>query len=252
MYRSVILSSAVVITLAAASVQAEVDVVTGNDYAPFTDEELPEGGLATELVVEAFAEMDRELNIDFRPWARGYHDTQQGVFAGTFPYVHSEERAEEMLYSEQPLANIANIVVSTAEDAVEYDGPASLEGLTLCYALGYALPPVVDEMIEQGAIDTHEIEDIERCPRLMELDRADFFIPTNFTWPALVESEGLDADAFHVSDKPLDEQGLYFITARSDLGEATLELFDEGLQRLHDAGHYESIVASHVGEAFEE
>ena len=83
--------------LGAVSVQAEeLAIATGNDYAPFTDEELPEGGLATEVVVEAFAAVDHEVDIDFRPWARGYHDTGQGVFAGTFPYVHSDERAEEM------------------------------------------------------------------------------------------------------------------------------------------------------------
>ena len=143
-------------------------------------------------------------------------------------------------------------MVSSAEDPVEYDGPESLEGHTLCHALGYQLPGDIDELIDQEALNTTEIEDMDGCARMVELGRVDFFIPTNFTWPGHVESEGLDPDAFHVSEQPVEEQGLYFITARTDEGEQVLERFDEGLRQLRDTGRYEEIVTSHVGDEFDE
>lgn len=230
---------------------ADVRVVTGNDYAPFTDESLPGGGLATELVVATFNALGDEVEVDFRPWARGYHDTRQGMFAGTFPYVHSDERATQVRYAPTPLASIQNIAVSSIERPVRFTGAASLRGLTLCRPLGYALPAVVEEVIEEDQLEVTGVSEIESCPRMIELGRADLFIPTNFTWPALVASQNLAESDFHVAEQPIQEQHLYFITADSDEGGATIERFERGFRIVRESGAYDEIFTRHIAEEAE-
>lgn len=227
---------------------ADIRVATGNGYEPFTDEDLPHGGLATELVVEAFAAVGREVEVDFRPWARGYWDTKQGLFAGTFPYVHSDERAAEMLYSTTPLAEVLVIVVSSADNPVEFDGLHSFEGRTLCSALGYAELAEVQAMIDDGRLNEESPAEVESCPRMIEAGRADFFLPNNFTWLGLAASLNLDHDDFQVAEEPVATNALYFITAQTDEGAAMIDLFDAGLERLHDTGRYEEIATRHMSQ----
>lgn len=225
---------------------AEIRIATGNDYAPFTDEDLPAGGLATEIVVEAFGKVDSSVDIDFRPWRRGYHDTLQGLFAGTFPYVYTSDRAEEMQFSSEPIAVMRQMAVSRASEPVEYTGPDSLAGLTICSPQGYAEPDLIQELIDDGSLDAAEPSEIESCIRMMQRGRSDFFIPNNFTWPGLVASEDLDPDEFHVDDNAIAETELFFITPRSDVDSEALDRFDRGLGLLRESGAYDEIVRRHV------
>lgn len=228
---------------------AEVRVATGNDYAPFTDEDLPEGGLATELVVRAFEAAGADsIDVDFRPWARGFHDTAQGLFAGTFPYVYTDDRAERVQYAPTPLASIENIVVSSADSPVDYDGVESLTGLDLCRPLGYALPGVIEQHIEDGHINASGVSEIESCPRMIEMGRADYFVATNFTWPGLVAGLGLNDADFHVAEQPVEAQALHFISAHGDDGDQAIAQYEQGMAILHDSGEYEEIFNRHIVE----
>jgi len=239
-------------SLGSAPAIAEVDVVTGNGYEPFTDEELPNGGLATELVVEAFGEVGQDARIDFRPWARGYHDTLWEMFVGTFPYVHTDSRAEDMHYSEEPLAVLAEIVVSRSDDPIRFENAEALAGRSVCRPVGYAYPDAVEDLIETGDLDLTAPAEMSSCPRMVELGRVDFFVANNFTWPGLVISEELDEAAFHVDhDNPIRETALYFIAPRTDEGLATIEEFDRGLRALRASGRYDEIVERHVEVAVE-
>jgi polar amino acid transport system substrate-binding protein len=66
---------------------ATLDIVTGNDFAPYADEKLPNGGFATDLVREVIKKIGTETNIRFLPWKRGYELTTSGETLATFPYA---------------------------------------------------------------------------------------------------------------------------------------------------------------------
>ncbi|MBV8651112.1 MAG: amino acid ABC transporter substrate-binding protein, partial [Alphaproteobacteria bacterium] len=97
----IILAAAVMLTTGVATASAQsYTVVSGNDYAPFADSKLPEGGIATEVVKLAFAAVDKQVTIEWKPWKRGYQDTLANDNDATFPYVPTDERKAEMLYSD--------------------------------------------------------------------------------------------------------------------------------------------------------
>ncbi|OPH11761.1 amino acid ABC transporter substrate-binding protein, partial [Azospirillum brasilense] len=56
----------------AAPLDSALDLVTGNDFAPFTGEDLSEGGLLTDIVRRAFDEVGLRYGVRFMPWRRGY------------------------------------------------------------------------------------------------------------------------------------------------------------------------------------
>ena len=51
----------------------KLQLVTG-DFLPFASSELENGGLASEIVTLTFAQMGNQVEINFRPWKRGYRD----------------------------------------------------------------------------------------------------------------------------------------------------------------------------------
>ncbi len=82
-----------IVSLAALSVHAEtLSVSTGNDYAPFADKNLPEGGMTAEIVKRAFAVMGDTADVAFVDWTKAYDDAKAGKYAATFPWFESAER----------------------------------------------------------------------------------------------------------------------------------------------------------------
>lgn len=226
-----------------------LEMVTGKGYQPFTDPGLPEGGLATEVVKAALATQDTDVKVEFLPWARGYKQVARGKKDATFPYVRTSDREEEVLFSE-PLFEVKPQVISSADNPVKFDGTkASLDGMTVCRPTGYAMSPMLQEMIENDRLDTQDPNNVTLCPKLVKAGRVDFFQQNNFVWPGMVESEGLNADNFHVAEEPITVNNLYVVVGKDhDNAGDLISTINAGLKALRESGEFDKIVKRHVGD----
>lgn len=137
--------------LGSAPLDSALDLVTGNDFAPFTGEDLPEGGLLTEIVRRAFGEVGLRYEVRFVPWRRGYDGVLAGKFLGTFPYVRTPDREMEMLFSD-PLLEVRQLVYLSAHSGMVFHTPQDFRGRTVCAPVGYALPAELAELAAAGAL----------------------------------------------------------------------------------------------------
>ncbi len=62
-------------------------LVTGNDFSPFTDEKLKNGGMYTSVIKTILNRLKIHYEIEFYPWARGYELVKKEKFDATFPCV---------------------------------------------------------------------------------------------------------------------------------------------------------------------
>ncbi|OYU45795.1 MAG: hypothetical protein CFE44_05620, partial [Burkholderiales bacterium PBB4] len=69
-----------------------IELVSGNDYAPYAGSKLEDGGLTTALVKRAFKQMGDEVTVAWMPWAQGYAEAKKGKFSATYPYAKTEAR----------------------------------------------------------------------------------------------------------------------------------------------------------------
>ena len=128
---------AAIVLLSAGAVRAErLQLVTGDDYAPFTGQTLPKRGLATEIVQTALREMGHESTVTFRPWKRGYAETLSGRYFATFPYGKNETREAEFFYS-KPLYIFGLYFFARADSDVEFKEDKDLQGQKVCMPLGF-------------------------------------------------------------------------------------------------------------------
>ena len=101
--RQFIVCFVLLISLSASSnpLPNELHLVTGNDFKPWSDQSLPNGGVITEIVQTAFKQIGITTTIEWLPWKRGYHSVASGQYGdyGTFPYSYSSARAVNVYYS---------------------------------------------------------------------------------------------------------------------------------------------------------
>ena len=227
-----------------------LDLVTGNDYAPYTGEDLPGGGLVTELVRQAFAVGGRRYDVRFMPWKRGYDGVVLGRFLATFPYVRTPEREREVLFSD-PVIEVRQFVYLSKRSTMEFHGGDSggvtdFRGRTVCQPAGYALPAELEELVQLGRLTRHTPSDLGACMRMVATGRADALVIDEYSAAAAIARAGL-AEEIRVSERPFAVVTLHLVVGRATPGaEAMVAAFNDGLKTLKQQGVYLRLLAAHT------
>ncbi|MBL7005115.1 MAG: transporter substrate-binding domain-containing protein [Gammaproteobacteria bacterium] len=225
-----------------------LNVVTGNDYKPFTDENLPEGGLSTAIVKRVFLEADIDISISYMPWARGYESTKNTVHFATFPYVKRADR-EKFFHFSQPVNTITQLVFVKKNREIKLKNADDLSGLSTCVPRGYAITESVATLINKGAVKKLEAPDAKQCYLMLKFGRVDFLTFNQYVgWSTAYDAVGKEADAtFKTLEHPLETEGLYLIVSKSfEQGELLLSKFDNAMKKLRNNGIIQQIEKSYA------
>lgn len=151
----------------------ELKLVTGDNYVPLSGQELPQGGLAGAIISTVLDSMDIGHALEFRPWRRGYEETQHGGYDGTFPYIYTEDRDRDFLYS-VPIIGVASHIYVNRKSRITTDRPSGLKGKATCLPLGYANTPQIETLVQSGHIQRVTAKDMATCARMLGAGRIDF------------------------------------------------------------------------------
>src|SRR3990167_1232638 len=221
-------------------------LVTGDDYAPFTGQALPGGGMLTQVVKAVLDERSIAHSLDWRPWNRGYLKTLQGEYDATFPYVRTPQREQEYLYS-AALSVAEQHIFSRAAEPIELDDPASLQGRRFCYPLGWQPPKALQELLDQGVLTRHSPTGLKECARLLLLGRDDFFISDLRLGETALRLTGADLSLFRRSVSAISNSTLHLIVPhKHPQGPQLIEQFNLGLRALQDSGRYQQMIDSYL------
>lgn len=232
----------------AMALDSGLDLVTGNDFAPFTGETLPQGGMLTEVVQAAFKAVGLSYEVRFMPWKRGYDGVVAGKYLGSFPYVRTPEREPEVLYSD-PLMEVRQLVYLSARTPMEFRGPQDFKGRSVCAPVGYALPVELTAMVANGDLTRESPADLPACVRMVATDRVDAFIIDEFTGQAAVAYVVAERD-IRVAEQPYARVGQHLILSRANPeAEAVMAAFNSGLKKLKESGAFDEIVRRHLSHA---
>ena len=224
----------------------ELRLVSGDDYAPFTGQQLPGGGMLTQVVQAALAARHIGSSVDWRPWKRGYLMTLKGEYDATFPYVRTAEREREYLYS-APLFIAKQHLFSRAGEVFEPDDPSALIGKRLCYPLGWQPPAAIRQLVEAGRLTRHSPIGLDECARLLLLNRDDFFVADLRLGEAALRTSGESPSRFRRSTNILGDSALHLIVARSHpRAEEIIADFNAGLAWLRSSGKHRQLIEEYL------
>ena len=208
---------------------AALELITGNDYVPYTDQRLPEGGFASEMIRDVLKDMGLSLTLRFLPWKRGFELTEAGEAMATFPYAPSVDRAKVMLFSE-PLFTLKSIIFFNKNNTFIYKNIDSLKGKIFCNPRGYVIYDEIREPLLRGDIKIEEPSDMASCARIVAAGRADFIITDTFTLQDVALQSGV-WDKLAASDKIFTEKTNHLIIGKNTKGGAEfLEKFNTALR----------------------
>jgi polar amino acid transport system substrate-binding protein len=218
-----------------------VELVTGNQYGPFSDGRLHEGGMITHIVKGAYASVGRRVIPRFMPWRRAFIGVERGHYAGTFPHFYSEELAYDYYYSD-PIYPIRQRIYVSPNRTLNIDSLKDLAGYRLCSPIGHVLDERLQKLIDTATISIISPASIQICAGMLLRERVDFIVLDETVYEYTTPSLNLKAVG-----KPLETSGLFLLFPKNSPDSLTLLWeFNMGLNYLRDCGAFDSIIEFHL------
>lgn len=238
-----------------------IELVTGTDYAPWTDQTSENGGMLTEIVNTVLERSagPRDHSIDWiNDWSAHIdpllmrHKYDMG-FPWFKPNCDTPERLSEEdakrceFHFSEPLFDMLIVLYKRSDDTRALANDTDLHGMRLCRPAGY----FTFDLTERGLIpgDTIELEQpksVGDCFHKLVDGEIDFVALNEFTGQSAIKEFGY-GDVVTASEELTDTLGLRLIVHRDHpSADDLLELFDDGLKALKRDGRYDEIVGRHL------
>lgn len=218
-----------------------LNLVTGNDYAPFTDRQLPGGGMISEIVSASFHAVGRSAHIQFTPWRRGFMGVERGLYDGAFPHFKTPE-LEEKFYFSQPIYPLRQRIYVAADSNIGFSRLDDLAGLRLCSPIGHVIHDSLQKLIYNAAISVISPGSVEICVNMLERGRVDFMALDETAFQYRFREAKLKAVG-----EPLSNTELFLLFPKNQPdSQMLLWEFNAGLQIVKECGLFDQIIQRHL------
>ncbi|UTH74910.1 ABC transporter substrate-binding protein [Chromobacterium sp. IIBBL 290-4] len=224
-----------------AGAAADDVMLSTGDFPPYTSEKLPQGGITSMIVREAFRAAGLpEPRIVFLPWKRGYSETEAGHFAAGFPYARDAKREQSFLYSE-PL-HLDKFSYFVRKDNAEA-AAGQWQGMRLCLPLGWT-SAYTDADSQAYRWKLERPATLDNCWKMLENGAVDLVSCNDFVAAyAIRQLFGAQAPFAAAAIGKDQSSALYLIISRKlPDGEALMRQFNAGLAEIKRNGRYRQLL----------
>ena len=248
--------------LSAASSQqenAEIRLITGSNYAPFTDKNWPGQGMLIEVVTAAFEASPAPVPYSVTwddDWSRHlFPKLDSKEFDMGFPWFRPDceqdpdhQRCARFHFSD-PLIDLAILLFVRTDGPVSFDQDSDLVGHTICRPAGYFthdLDRRGREWLSQGKITLKQPETPDACFDMLSAGQVDAVALNEFSGVQKIHAMGLQ-DSVVALERPLSVEGLHVVISKTHWrGTSHLYRFNAGLRALKETDQYRDIVNRHL------
>ena len=239
---------------------AELKLLTGSNYAPFTDRDWPGQGMVTELVNAAMEATPAPVTYSITwedDWSKHlFPKLDAKEFDMGFPWLKpdcdqtpDDERCANFHFSD-PLVEILILLFVREGSGMVYDSDADVLGKRLCRPKGYFthdLDRPDRQWLSKGKITLVQADSPEACFRELQAGTVDAVTVNVFLGAETIDKMGLRGQIVPL-EKPLSVEGLHVIISKKHWrGTTFLYRFNAGLAALKDSARYSEIVSKHLG-----
>ena len=223
----------------------EIKLVTGNDYKPYADQTLPEGGLATDIARQAFIKAGYKPVFEFKGWTRAKEEAKRGQYFATFPWTNLPERRAEWDFSE-PIIQLKNFGFYAKNNPIKVNSVEEMANLRLCNPFSYAIPTVLKTYVDSGSMLVEDPDWELSCHFMMLRGRVDFVQTSKSLFSAQVATAELDMNQFASTSFPIAVQDLGLMVSKSTNGrEEIIAKFNKAMAEMDAAGEIDAIYKKH-------
>ncbi|WGW05759.1 transporter substrate-binding domain-containing protein [Tropicibacter oceani] len=239
---------------------AEMKLLTGSDFAPFTDRTWQGQGLVTELVNAAMEATPDPVTYSITwedDWSQHlFPKLDRKEFDMGFPWYKPDcdatpnnERCANFHFSD-PLVEVLVLLFVKQGSGFVYESDADIPGKTLCRPKGYFthdLDRAGREWISKGLITLVQADTPQACFEQLQAGTVDAVTVNVFLGAETIDKMGLRGAVVPL-EKPLSSEGLHVIISKKHWrGTTFLYRFNAGLAALKESERYNEIVSKHLG-----
>lgn len=212
-----------------------------NTSPPYADEKLPERGLALELVEHVFAGTEIKPVISIESWSRAVEGAKLGVYSGLAAAWYSDERAQDLLFSE-PYLSSKLIILKRRSEQRKFTSLSQISGARLGVRTDYAYGADLEAIPRLILVEENHL--IQNLLNLQN-GRVDFVIGDRRTIiHQLNEYMGDKLNLFSVTGIKLDPVARHVAVSRSLQGhEKIVADFNKALSAARNDGSHQAIVS---------
>lgn len=238
-----------------------IEILTGSDYSPFTDHELDQGGMLTELVTSVLStgKGNQAHVIDWVDDWDAHIDPllRHRKYDMGFPWfkpdctqpdnLPEDDRLRcEFLFSE-PLFDLLIVLFKRVEDTSPLTSDTDLHGKRLCRPSGYfTFDLAARGLVPGGTIELDRPQSVDECFHRLIDGQVDFVTLNQLTGQEALNQ--LDySDYVTVSEDLADVLSLHLITHKTHPNASILmHHFNRGLKEVKSNGVYDELVSRHL------
>ncbi|MGB1234798.1 MAG: ABC transporter substrate-binding protein [Planktomarina sp.] len=240
---------------------AEMRLVTGGNYPPFTDRDWPGDGMITELVNAAMEATEFPVTYSITwedDWSKHlFPMLDSKEFDMGFPWFRpnceetpDQDRCANFHFSD-PLVELLNLLFVKQGSDFTFTQDSDAHGRTLCRPAGYFTFDVEREDRQWLTKDLVKLEQPATpsdCFQMLMDGEVDAVALNEFTGWTTISDMGLRGQVSPLQT-PLSVQGLHvIISKRHWRGTSHLYRFNAGLRALKESDRYDQVVSRHLGE----
>ncbi len=237
-----------------------VKLVTGDDFAPFTDRSLENGGLLAEVVTSAMAAAVGDDGFDtfwINDWGSHLNAMMPAqIMEMAYPWARpdcegnpSNDRCVSFHFSE-PMFEYLVLLFVHKDRPIPFATDSDIEGRTICRPDGY-LTHMLDQdgrnWVSGNKITLVQPGKVSDCFEALAEGKVDGVVMNEFTARDSIHALGLQDQIEAVQSRPVSITGLHVLIHKSHpQADQLLATINDGLGQIKDNGAYQQIVGRHM------
>jgi len=209
-------------------------LATGDNYFPFADQNMPHNGWSAMVVGAVFKKLNRQAQINVLPWPRAYRWTKEGKYDAVFPYVYTEKRAKDMLYS-QPINRIEVKLFVMAESDIKH--VSQIHGKRFCMPKGFDFNPGPNHPLFRYKLIRTQAQGTSGCLNQVYKNWADLGFINAFYNQTIINKHFGFEHQIRIFPETVASVPLYLLVSKQHANaELLIQQFDQALKQLQDNG----------------
>ncbi|EAQ45419.1 hypothetical protein MED193_01655 [Roseobacter sp. MED193] len=260
-----IAAAPVKVTPGNASVRQKINLLTGDDYAPFTSKASHNGGLITDVmdaVMTSAAPKEGYAIHWVNDWGSHFDPLLSNALLDVgFPWYRPDcdsmpdsYRCVNFLFSDSMFETLMLLFVDKSRPFT-FEDDADILGKTLCRPNGYLtfdLDGSGRRWIADNKITLKSPHTVKDCFDMVAKGEADAVAINEFTGRSVMKEHGL-GDQFNVLPQPLSVLGIHAVVHKTHpRAEEMMALVSQGLKDVRDNGTYQRIIEDHLSRIWAE
>jgi len=224
----------------------EIITVATLEYHPWTGKNLKFNGFVNHVITEAFKPKGYSVKFAYLPWKRGVIETKSGEYAA-LSYVYLSKGRQKEFYLSEPISEEKIVFFHLKSNPIkDWDTLADLKNYKFGATRGYTYTKEFWQAAKSKQIKVDVTDSDKQNFEKLFAGRIDIFPSGLVNGSSLLQQEfdGSKSHLLSYHQKPLSKTtGHLAFTRNRTNSEQLLQIFNQGLAELKEAGLYNVFVA---------